>query len=135
MLASGTLTFEAQVQVTNIHKGACVGLTYPWGGVYQNETALVCLRDGIVFVSGMTDSTGNPVGSSAPVPSGFTGLATFKPLAWYLVKAVCHFGTKTMDVYLNGAQIGSAVPKFPSPTYGYAVSEFIITGTYFANEP
>jgi hypothetical protein len=124
--AGSNLTFEARILVTDVQKGVTIGLARPYGG-FQEEMAFVVFRDGKVFVcSGEQGSTSTP-------PSSFTGLAAFEALRWYALKARCDLNAHTMDMWLDGAQIGDNEPMLRSPTNLYNFTTFGFAGTYFAN--
>lgn len=97
---SKIITFEASVFLTDLHKGGLgFGLSQPFGGVFQCEIAWIVFRDGFVYnVDGVHSST-------EPASTGF---ATYVPMRWYRVKAVCNFATNKMDVYLRDQTSGEA---------------------------
>jgi hypothetical protein len=130
-LPSGRLTFEAAVYVSDPAKGALVGLIHRHAlppdieEVYASEPALICFRDNWVYVCRWGARPGQPL------PPDFQGLARFQEKRWHLLKADVDLQARCLDVWLDGALIGPAVPMYDDYLMGTDFNFFTLSGANF----
>jgi len=116
------LTFEAAVYMTDVRKGATLGLTHPYqddGIDKQYHIAYLVLMPTTLLFGGWP---------------GVEVAIAFEPLRWYRIRANCYLDRHQMDVYLDGQLIAQGYPMGCCEGIGYKFSHFAISGTNFLED-
>ncbi|MBM3475258.1 MAG: hypothetical protein FJX75_18510 [Armatimonadetes bacterium] len=129
---SGRLTFEAAVYVSDPAKGALVGLIHKHAvppdldEIYASEPALVCFRDGWVYLSRAS------LRPSEPLPKGFVGLARFEAKTWYTLRVDVDLAAHHLAIRINGDLIGRGLRMaMDMGPHGYDFNHFTLSGANF----